>query len=31
MSAGAMDEQAILLTTEEGTMQEMEDTIDCQE
>ena len=26
-----MDEQAIMLTGEEVTMQEMEDTIDCQE
>jgi hypothetical protein len=31
MSAGAMDEQAIMLTAEEVTMQEMEDIIDCQE
>jgi hypothetical protein len=31
MSAGGMDEQAIMLTEEEVTMQEMDDTIDCQE
>ena len=31
MSAGAMDEQDIMLTAEEVTVQEMEDTIDCQE
>jgi hypothetical protein len=31
MSAGEMDEQDIMLTSEEVTIQEMEDTIDCQE
>jgi hypothetical protein len=31
MSTGGMDEQTIMLTAEEVTMQEMEDTIDCQE
>ena len=26
-----MDEQTIMITTEEGTMQDVEDSIDCQE
>ena len=31
MSAGAMDEQVIMLAAQEGTMQAVEDSIDCQE